>query len=283
MPFTVRPASDFAHVALAGVLNACYEGYPAPIHFNADQYEFFVRSHDVDLGLSVVAEVGGELVGLAQLGRRGGRGWVVGVGVRPEHRRQGMARAMVETLIANARAAGMERLQLEVLQQNEAALALYQDLGWRIERELLTWSRPAEQGPLPIPPELLVEMDPMTLLESGFGWHDQPVCWQRERVTLSRFPAAGLRGWTVLRDDRPMGYVLGFSPHDGHMTLADVVVDPAYGIRSAGRPLIQALHLRFQDTTTRLTNEPVDSVLNHLFAALTYRVVLRQHEMILEL
>jgi len=281
MPLSLRPASGFDSCALADVLNASYRDYAAPIQFTADQYEFFVSSHDVDPGLSVVAEAAGKPVGLAQLARRGGRGWVAGVGVEPEYRRQGIARAMMEALMGNARAAGLERLQLEVLQQNEAALALYQDLGWCIERELLTWSRPVEQGPLPIPAELLVEMDPLALLDAGFRWHDQPPCWQREHTTLGSFAAAGLRGWTLLRNDRPAGYVLGFSPHEGQMTLVDVVVDPAYGIRSAGRPLIQALHLRFLDMTTRLANEPVDSVLNHLFAALTYRVIFRQHEMML--
>ena len=283
MPYSLRPASGFDAGALADVLNASYRDYAAPIQFTAEQYEFFASSHDIDLDLSVVAEAAGKAVGLAQLARRGDRGWVAGVGVVPEQRRQGIARAMMEALIANARAAGLKRLQLEVLQQNGAALALYQDLGWRIERELLTWSRPVEQGPLPIPAELLVEMDPLVLLDAGFGWHDQPPCWQRQRRTLATFPAAGLRGWTLLRDGRPAGYVLGFSPHEGQMTLVDVVVDPAYGIRSAGRPLVQALHLRFLDTTTRLANEPVDSVLNHLFAALTYRVIFRQHEMMLEL
>ena len=276
---SIRPASDYDFDALTAMLNAGYQGYPVPIHFDPDQYALFVRSHDVDLALSVVAEVAGRPVGLAQLARRGDRGWVAGVGVHSEHRRQGIARGLMEALQANAVAAGIQHLQLEVLWQNQAALQLYQSLGWEISRELLVWSRPADQGPLPVPDELIVEVDAGDMLATRFIWHDQPPCWQRQQRTLERFLEVGLQGWAIVREKRVVAYALGFPPREGQMTLVDVAVDPAVGIRSAGRPLIQALHLRFGDVTTRLSNEPVDSMLNPLFVAMAYGVVHRQYEM----
>jgi len=61
-----------------------------------------------------------------------------------------------------------------------------------------------------------------------------------------------------------------------------VAVDPEVGYKSAGRAMLQNLHLMFK-TTPQLPNEPVASKLNFLFAAMAYQVVLRQHEMTLKL
>ena len=209
--FSIRPAADYDSNVLSVMLNAGYQGYPVPIHFDPDQYALFVRSHDVDLALSVVAEVAGRPVGLAQLARRGDRGWVAGVGVHSEHRRQGIARGLMEALQANAVTAGIQHLQLEVLWQNQAALQLYQSLGWEISRELLVWSRPADQGPLPVPDELIVEVDAAEMLATRFIWHDQPPCWQRQQRTLERFLEVGLQGWAIVREKRAGRLCAGIS------------------------------------------------------------------------
>ncbi len=51
--------------------------------------------------------------------------------VAPEHRRAGVARALLEHTADAARAAGAQRLSLQTETDNEAALALYADLGFR--------------------------------------------------------------------------------------------------------------------------------------------------------
>lgn len=277
------PASACSTAALIEVLNSGFSDYAVALHFDPGQYEFFVRSHDIDLDFSLAAHFDGKLIGIAQLGRRGDHGWVAGVSVRPDHRRHGVARALMQELAQRAREAGLRELRLEVLYQNDAARQLYEDLGWRSKRELLTWSRAVDQELLPVPDEFITEADPQQLLEGCFDWHDHPPCWQRQRATLRHFPQAGLRGWALVREGRPVAYALGFPPAEGKLRLADVAVDPAVGIRSAGRPFLQALYHSFRNAAPQLGNEPVDSHLNHLFFALGFRVSLRQHEMILTL
>lgn len=275
------PAAAYSAAALTSVLNASYRDYPVAIHFTPDQFDFFVRSHDIDLKLSVVAEHDGDLAGAVQLARRGDQGWVAGLGVRPEYRHSGVARGLMETVMANAAAAGLRQLRLEVLYQNEAALTLYQALGWQYERELLIWSRPPDQGLLPVPDEFLDDVAPAWLLEKCFGWHDQPPCWQRQRATLAYLDEAGLQGSALLREGQPVAYALRLPLEKHKLHLVDVAVDPAVGIRSAGRPLLQALYHLFPKATFQLQNEPVDSHLNPLFVALAYRVTQRQYEMVL--
>ncbi|HVA15262.1 MAG TPA: GNAT family N-acetyltransferase [Stellaceae bacterium] len=60
----------------------------------------------------------------------GPEGEILTLGVAPASRRQGIARLLLVDLIARARAAGAQRLALEVAADNAAALALYDSLGF---------------------------------------------------------------------------------------------------------------------------------------------------------
>ncbi len=61
----------------------------------------------------------------------GSQGRLIGnVVVHPEHRRQGVARAMMEMAIATAREQGAQWVGLEVRSDNEGARALYEQLGF---------------------------------------------------------------------------------------------------------------------------------------------------------
>ncbi len=283
MPISLHPASEFTTDQLTALLNASYDDYATPIRFRPDQFDFFVRAHDILLDQSLAVRDEDDLIGIVLLGRRGVRGWVAGLGVEPTRRGQGVARALMTGVMENARRLGLERLQLEVLSDNARARQLYEDLGWRLGRELLVWERDEEQGPLPIHRERAVAMAPRELLEAHFdAWHEVRPTWQREKATLLHYADAGMKGWAIVRDGRPVAYVLGFPPREGRMHLLDVAVDPAVGYKSAGRAMIQNLHGMFK-TTTQLPNEPVESKLNFLFAAMAYHVVLRQHEMTFDL
>jgi ribosomal-protein-alanine N-acetyltransferase len=57
-------------------------------------------------------------------------GEILTLGVAPEVRRHGVARALLADLIARTRAGGVERLLLEVAADNTAALALYDSIGF---------------------------------------------------------------------------------------------------------------------------------------------------------
>ena len=283
MPISLFPASTLSVNQLTGLLNASYADYRTPIRFKPEQFDFYIRAHNIQLDHSLIALMDQETVGIVLLATRGERGWISGLGVTPSFREKGVAHALVSEVMENARRIGLKQLQLEVLSDNERAKQLYEGLGWQLGRELLVWERAEEQGPLPIHRERAIEMDPAFLLENYFDtWHESPPCWQREKATLLHYLSLGMKGWAIVRDRGPVDYVLGFPPRSGRMPLMDVAVDPEVGYRSAGTAMLQNLHFMFK-TTTQLPNEPVESSLNFLFAAMAYQVVLRQHEMTITL
>ncbi len=66
---------------------------------------------------------------------RPGVGNVLTLDVHPDRRRRGAGRRLLEELLARLRAAGAERVQLEVDAENRGAIAFYERLGFRtIER-----------------------------------------------------------------------------------------------------------------------------------------------------
>jgi len=80
-----------------------------------------------------VAEVDGRVVGYVGLWRVLDEGQIMDVAVLPSHRRHGVATRLLEALIEDCAAAGIDRLLLEVREKNVGALALYEGLGF--ERE----------------------------------------------------------------------------------------------------------------------------------------------------
>lgn len=63
-------------------------------------------------------------------------GAVQNVGVIPEHRGQGLGRALVLRALAGFRSVGLKRVYLEVTADNKQAVALYQSIGFQHTRTM---------------------------------------------------------------------------------------------------------------------------------------------------
>ncbi len=94
-----------------------------------------------------VAELGGGIVGYA-IGRvAADEGEILNVGVHPERRRRGIARALVRTLLGALGAAGARQVYLEVRESNVAARQLYAAYGFgEVGRRARYYRRPVEDA-----------------------------------------------------------------------------------------------------------------------------------------
>lgn len=165
---TIVPADTFDLAALAALFTAGYEGYYVPLHVDEQALTFMVGAWDIDLSRSRVALRGEDRVGVAMLGVRGERGWIGGLGVVPGARRSGVGRALMEALLAEAPA----DVSLEVIEQNEPAIRLYESLGFERTRILEVWSL-TEQAP---------PATARTVESRPLGQADLP--WQRADASL---------------------------------------------------------------------------------------------------
>lgn len=287
------PAKQVSFAERARLINEAYADYYVPLYVTADQVVRMDQAYDADLGRSVVAFFGADPVGSALLSRRGVRGWIHSVGTLPAWRRSGIARAMVAQVMAAAAAAEVEQLTLEVITQNTPAYRLYESLGFRPRREMLTWRRANDQDPLPISRARLVQAAPDRLYGPLASWQTTRPCWQREIASLKRL-ADTLKGYRLLGDGADSSRRGGFlfrekdpaadacclvSGSENGISIMAVGLRPGSDVLGQGTMLLQALSTAYRGQALSILNVPADDVLCRVLAALRFTVTMRQFEM----
>lgn len=277
--FQLKPATTLNHQSLSQLLNQAYIDYYVSIWLDADKFAEMCVEVDIDLAHSVVAMVGETPVGMALLSRRGTEGWISGVGVRPQWRRRGIARRMIQRLQQDAAGLGLRHLLLEVLEQNKAGIALYRELGFRWGRELIVLTLEAGAMPLTRVPPGIAAAQPNDLLKHYDAYHDVKPPWQRALSSI-RHRASLLQGLALHEEGNMVGYAL-YQPQRDIYVIVDLAVDPAYPDRLyAGQRLLQALHGTRTDVGGYIVNVPAQDPILPAMTGVGYRTWHRQHEMI---
>jgi ribosomal protein S18 acetylase RimI-like enzyme len=259
----IRSARSLSLGERAGLFNAAYEGYLLPFHLDEQQLAAMDEAFDLDLDASRIAFRDGEPVGLGNLGVRGADAWIGGVGVVPAARRSGVGEALMRALHEQARERGVRRVWLEVMVENTGALTLYEKLGYRHVRDVAVWSMPAAEEDDRAAHEVPAAEAQARIHELRSG--REP--WQRSGETVENYgDARGLStddGAAVFRAGDPVG---------GRVQLLQI----------AGRaePLLTALR---QLGAVSVVNVPADDPTASALRSLGATVVVRQHEMLLEL
>lgn len=113
---TIVPMAERHLAALAEIEKAC---------FHAPWSESMLRE-ELGKGIFLVAERDGQAVGYVGCQTVLDEGYITNVAVSPDARRQGIARTLIEKLTAEARAARLAFVTLEVRASNAPAIALYE-------------------------------------------------------------------------------------------------------------------------------------------------------------
>jgi ribosomal protein S18 acetylase RimI-like enzyme len=148
MRLELVPASTLEGAQLAKLFTEGYGEYVVPISIDEARLRWMVHSWDLDLEASRIAFADDEPVGLAMLGLRAGEAWIGGLGVVPSMRRRKLGERLMVAVLNEARARGVAVARLEVICENEGAIALYERLGFERARDLEVWSLPGAAGPL---------------------------------------------------------------------------------------------------------------------------------------
>jgi ribosomal protein S18 acetylase RimI-like enzyme len=260
----LEPASGRSHSELAALFTAAYEGYFMPVTVDETAFSFMAATWDYDLAASRVALDGEEPVGICNLGVRGEEGWIGGVGVVARRRGEGIGRRLMRAVEDEARARGLRRIWLEVLVQNEPAIALYEQLGYEHVRELEVWSLGdvvAVSNYLPAPVTAVHER----IRRERTG--REP--WQRADETV-----ANLEHVEGLESEQ--GAVLFRRTGERASLLQGVAADEA-----AARDLLQAFPA--EATSLQWLNGPEGNPFNAALESLGGTRTARQHELVLEL
>lgn len=88
------------------------------------------RKLRVQRGMFLVGLRGPRLVATVMAGYEGHRGWINYLAVKPEFRKQGLGRRLMEEAEALLIAAGCPKVNLQVRKSNSAAVAFYERIGY---------------------------------------------------------------------------------------------------------------------------------------------------------
>ncbi|TFG69977.1 MAG: GNAT family N-acetyltransferase [Anaerolineales bacterium] len=277
--FSLVPAAQLPYDHLARLINQTFADYYLTVWLDAYQFERMCYEEDIDLTKSVVAMVNDVPVGISLFSIRDSQGWISGVGVLPLWRRRGVAIRILHHIQAVARSDKLANLRLEVLTQNAGALALYRQLGFRWERDLLVLTLEPGLFSYLSPPPGILRADPDTLLKAYHRFHSMRNPWQRELPSLEH-RKKHLFGWGMWENDVLVAYILTHI-QSGNYAIADLAVDPQLPHRlQLARTLLLALHTERPDMGCHILNVPTESPLLPAFTGLSYRIWHRQHEMI---
>jgi len=113
---------------------------PASVTAFADDH---LRAHDLDVGLSVVGECGGEIAGflLTRRWEDEETGFVDLLAVHPAHQHRGLGSALLTAAFLRIASAGLKQAELTVASDNPRALGLYERAGMTVRFRQDVWER----------------------------------------------------------------------------------------------------------------------------------------------
>jgi len=135
----VKSASDYLLPDLTQLLNLSFENYLVPIQFNLSQFQTMLRKDGIDLNASRVLLVNEQPAGIGLIARRATLGAcrLAAMGIVKNMRGLGAGSWFMGKLIEEARERQDHEMFLEVIEQNEYALRLYQKCGFQSMRRLI--------------------------------------------------------------------------------------------------------------------------------------------------
>ena len=137
MKMDIQPASDHPTTDLLQLLNLSFENYLVPVHFDLSQFLTMLRKDNIDLNASRVLLADGKPSGIALIARRGWTSRLAAMGITKDMRGKSAGSWFMEELIREARERNDREMVLEVIEQNEAAVRLYQKYGFQTIRRLI--------------------------------------------------------------------------------------------------------------------------------------------------
>ncbi|SCX47182.1 GNAT family N-acetyltransferase [Variovorax sp. EL159] len=265
-------ATNFTRDELTALWNRAYEGYFVPIAFDRPRFDRHLRRGDVDLALSRVIAVDGVACGISLAGLRQDRAYLAGFGIASTHRRQGLARQLIEAQTAAFSTARIDRAFLEVIEQNPARV-LYRQAGFGELRTLdvLEWAFEARATGVGD----TLASEELTAVRTACSAVSRPT-WRRELSTVrDALTHEGAIALGVRRGAAVVGYAVMAPAGDAQGTLFDAAaIDEA-----AAHDLLDALAAARAGTRWRLVDEPARSPLSNAATARGASTVIRQIEM----
>ncbi|MEJ7586374.1 MAG: GNAT family N-acetyltransferase [Ferruginibacter sp.] len=167
--------------------NAVFKNYYIPLQLSREQFADKLITEAVDLKLSFGIFDGDELAGfiLNGIDLAGNQKvtYNAASGILPEYRGYKLSYRLYEHSIQQLKQAGINKIILEVIEQNAPAIKIYQHFGFMVTRKLNSYmGRPVLREPVPVEIETLASPD-WELIRKNCEWKPS---WQFSTNCIKR-------------------------------------------------------------------------------------------------
>ena len=268
MNFESKPASDYPVPDLVTWLNQGFESYFVPIQFNVSQFLTMLRKDGLDLTASRVLRVDESPCGVALIARRGWTSRLAAMGISINMRSKGAGTWFMRQLFEDACERGEREMVLEVIEQNEPAVALYKRSGFQIVRRLVGFERSATSPELTIEGMPLEEIDIRVAagLISYFGLPDLPWQISGESIAQTNPPARAYKNGPA--------YAVISNPEAEHVVVWSVLVEPQARGKNLGVQMLKNVIANYPGRTWH-----VPAIFPEEFTKLFERVSFQKEEL----
>lgn len=221
MEFLTKPASNYPVDELVNMLNQGFEDYFIPIHFTTSMFLNMVQKDGIDLSTSRVLLANQTPSGIALIAPRAARrvSRLAAMGIAKEIRGKGTGSWFMKQLIAEACERGDREMVLEVIEQNEPAVKLYQKYGFERIRRLVGYiHKNRDTGENQKRDLAEIDLREMGKLISQYGLSDLPWQLSGESVTQINPPLRAYREGPA--------YILISNPEVEHVVIWSLLVEP---------------------------------------------------------
>ncbi len=111
-----------------------------------DSRERIAKEIEGSTGLFIVAECQGEIVGTLVGTTDGRKGWINRLAVRPDHRREGLARTLIKEMETRFQTRGLEVFSCLIEDHSDSSVRLFEEVGYRDDSTVHYFSKRLNDG-----------------------------------------------------------------------------------------------------------------------------------------
>lgn len=193
------PALSFSIVQLSEIMTACFRQYLVPIAIGPGYFAARFGAEGINYAESRVWMQQGEPIAIALVTTRDIRARIAAFAISPDWRGKGLAKPMMAALLSQLAARHYVQVSLEAIEENSAALALYQTQGFQTVQRLVGFqgSTPADA-----PATALLPAAPDPLLRAVWRTPPQEIPWLLDPIALAGLPCQvwrdGEHAWAAI-------------------------------------------------------------------------------------
>jgi GNAT superfamily N-acetyltransferase len=232
MDFDTVPASNYPLPHLVQFLNQGFESYFVPIQFDTAMFLNMLRKDGIDLTASRVLITEDQSCGIALIARRGWTSRLAAMGIAKEKRGKGAGSWFMEQLIEEACQRGEREMSLEVIEQNEPAVKLYQKSGFQPVRRLIGLIR-KDAAEKELEPLQEIDLREIGRLISQHGLADLPWQLSGESIAQMNPPARAYR--------KGPAYIAISNPEVEHVAIWSLLVEEVARGNGLGTDMLRSI------------------------------------------